>query len=69
MAGQRGVPSSPAGWIITTARNKAVDRLRQDASRENRHAAAALLQAEDEPVEEEGPVRDDRLRLIFTCSR
>jgi RNA polymerase sigma-70 factor (ECF subfamily) len=61
-----GVPPSPAGWIITTARNRAIDRLRREASREDRHAQAALLHARDEPVEE-GPVRDDRLRLIFTC--
>jgi RNA polymerase sigma-70 factor, ECF subfamily len=61
-----GLPPSPAGWIITTARNRAIDRLRREASREDRHAQAALLQAGDEPVEE-GPVRDDRLRLIFTC--
>jgi RNA polymerase sigma-70 factor (ECF subfamily) len=61
-----GLPPSPAGWIITTARNRAIDRLRREASREDRHAQAALLQAGREPIEE-GPVRDDRLRLIFTC--
>ena len=61
-----GLPPSPAGWIITTARNRAVDRLRREASRADRHAQAALLHARDEPVEE-GPVPDDRLRLIFTC--
>ncbi|MGW8951150.1 RNA polymerase sigma factor [Streptomyces sp. NPDC055709] len=61
-----GLPPSPAGWIITTARNRAVDRLRREASREDRHAQAALLFAADEPAEE-GPVRDDRLRLIFSC--
>jgi RNA polymerase sigma-70 factor (ECF subfamily) len=62
-----GVPPSPAGWIITTARNRAIDRLRREASRDDRHAQAALLHARDQPVEEEGPVRDERLRLIFTC--
>jgi RNA polymerase sigma-70 factor (ECF subfamily) len=61
-----GLPPSPAGWIITTARNRAIDRLRREASREDRHAQAALLHARDEPSEE-GPVLDDRLRLIFTC--
>ena len=61
-----GLPPSPAGWIITTARNRAIDRLRREASREDRHAQAALLHARGEPAEE-GPVRDDRLRLIFTC--
>jgi RNA polymerase sigma-70 factor (ECF subfamily) len=61
-----GLPPSPAGWIITTARNRAIDRLRREASREDKHAQAVLLHAQDEPVEE-GVVRDDRLRLIFTC--
>ena len=61
-----GLPPSPAGWIITTARNRAIDRLRREASREDRHAQAALLHARDDPPEE-GAVRDDRLRLIFTC--
>jgi RNA polymerase sigma-70 factor, ECF subfamily len=61
-----GPPPSPPGWIITTARNRAIDRLRREASREDRHAQAALLHARDEPAQE-GPVRDDRLRLIFTC--
>ena len=63
---EAGLPPSPAGWIITTARNKAVDRLRREASRNDRHAQAALLHARDEPATE-GAVRDDRLRLIFTC--
>ena len=61
-----GMPPSPAGWIITTARNRAIDGLRREASREDRHAQAALVHAADEPAEE-GAVRDDRLRLIFTC--
>jgi RNA polymerase sigma-70 factor (ECF subfamily) len=61
-----GLPPSPAGWIITTARNRAIDRLRREASREDRHAQAALLHARSDPPEE-GAVRDDRLRLIFTC--
>jgi RNA polymerase sigma-70 factor (ECF subfamily) len=63
---ETGVPPSPAGWIITTARNRAIDRLRRESSRETRHSEAALLYASDAPAEE-GPVRDDRLRLIFTC--
>ncbi|WP_339127600.1 sigma-70 family RNA polymerase sigma factor [Streptomyces sp. f51] len=61
-----GIPPSPAGWIITTARNRAVDRLRRESTRAARHAEAARLHAPDDPVQE-GPVRDDRLRLIFTC--
>jgi len=61
-----GLPPSPAGWIITTARNRAIDRLRRESSLQDRHAQAALLHARAEPAEE-GAVRDDRLRLIFTC--
>jgi RNA polymerase sigma-70 factor (ECF subfamily) len=61
-----GLPPSPAGWIITTARNRAIDRLRRECAREDKHAQAALLHSETEPVEE-GAVPDDRLRLIFTC--
>ncbi|MGW5431298.1 RNA polymerase sigma factor [Streptomyces sp. NPDC004059] len=73
---ESGVPPSPAGWIITTARNRAIDRLRRESSRDARHAEAARLyaphpytpdpHASAEPSEE-GPVQDDRLRLIFTC--
>ena len=77
-----GLPPSPAGWIITTARNRAIDRLRREvslrlrheallrfgheASRDDRHAQAVLLLAVNEPPEED-VVTDDRLRLIFTC--
>ena len=62
-----GLPPSPQGWIVLTARRRAIDRLRREASRADRHAAAALAHVRDEP-EEQGPVRDDRLRLIFTCA-
>ena len=61
-----GIPPAPAAWIITTARNRAIDRFRREAALAGKHAQAALLQAENEPLQE-GPVRDDRLRLIFTC--
>jgi RNA polymerase sigma-70 factor (ECF subfamily) len=63
---ESGLPPSPAGWIITTARNRAIDRLRREAARADKHAQAALLHERAAPVEE-GPVRDERLRLIFTC--
>ncbi|TYB58094.1 RNA polymerase sigma factor [Nonomuraea sp. PA05] len=62
---QDGTPPSPAGWIITTARNRAIDRLRRESARRDKHAQAVLLHAPAEPPEE-GPVHDDRLRLIFT---
>ncbi|WP_216895328.1 RNA polymerase sigma factor [Nocardia alni] len=61
-----GVPPSPPGWIITTARNRAIDRLRREAARPDKYAQAAMLHAQDEPIEVSA-VRDDRLRLIFTC--
>src|SRR5262245_521231 len=65
-----GLPPSPAGWIITTARNRAIDRHRREASRAERQAQAALLagggRPEDEPAQVSS-VHDDRLRLIFTC--
>ena len=76
-----GVPPSPAGWIITTARHRAIDRLRREASREDKHAQAAQLAAarsgsgpapaaeEQFLAEQSGmdDVDDDTLRLIFTC--
>jgi RNA polymerase sigma-70 factor (ECF subfamily) len=68
-----GLPPSPVGWIITTARNRAIDRLRREASRDDRHAQSALLFAREEidasgpPPDEEDVMRDERLRLIFTC--
>jgi RNA polymerase sigma-70 factor (ECF subfamily) len=61
-----GAPPNPGGWIVTTARNQAIDRLRREGSRLDRHAQAALIHSRDDPLEV-GPVRDDRLRLIFTC--
>ncbi len=69
-----GVPPNPGGWITTTARNKALDRLRRESSRYGREAQAVLLQTQASPGEsglactaEVAPVPDDRLRLIFTC--
>ncbi|MCX5065739.1 RNA polymerase sigma factor [Micromonospora lupini] len=60
------LPPNPGAWIVTTARNRAVDRLRRESTREARHAQALLLHQQDEP-QEVGPVKDDQLRLIFTC--
>jgi len=61
-----GVPPSPVGWLVTTARNRAIDRMRREGSREQRHAAAAEL-LDREPPDEDSVVNDDRLRLVFTC--
>ncbi|HEY2080346.1 MAG TPA: sigma-70 family RNA polymerase sigma factor [Streptosporangiaceae bacterium] len=62
-----GAPPNPGGWIVTTARNKTLDRLRRESSRACRESQAALLQVSDPPAEEATIVQDDQLRLIFTC--
>ncbi|HEX4127652.1 MAG TPA: sigma-70 family RNA polymerase sigma factor [Acidimicrobiales bacterium] len=62
-----GLPPSPAGWIITTARRRVLDRLRREASRADWQEKAAALLAPTEEIEEESAVPDERLRLIFTC--
>ncbi len=63
-----GLPPSPAGWIITTARNRATDRAGRESSRQYRHAQAALLNGSDaSQPHQERHVQDDRLSLMFTC--
>jgi RNA polymerase sigma-70 factor (ECF subfamily) len=67
---ESGVPPNPAAWIITTARNRAIDRLRRESSRDDRHARAASLSSREYDtieIDDEGSMRDERLRLIFTC--
>ncbi len=61
-----GLPPSPAGWIITTARHRGIDRMRRESTRDQRQVEAFRLHARENP-EEVGPVADDQLRLIFTC--
>ena len=67
-----GIPPNPAGWIVTTARNRAIDDFRRSARGRELHEQLDAdpgtpqgLGAED--WEEDGPVSDDQLRLIFTC--
>jgi len=65
-----GLPPSPAGWIITTARNRGLNRVRREAARHDKQAQAVQLQAlyeRESSQEDASVVRDDRLRLIFTC--
>jgi len=65
-----GLPPNPGGWITTTARNHAIDRLRRESrGRELLRKVAALSPAAEDPgmPGEEQAVEDDRLRLIFTC--
>lgn len=66
---QDGLPPNPGGWITTTARRKALDRLRRETrGRELHREHALLIPEEDGAVDEEAEVmRDDRLQLIFTC--
>src|SRR2546423_3852725 len=73
----QGVPPNPGGWITTTARNRAIDRLRRESSRTDRQVAAHRLHLDDmEP--DHNPelsdldgfvdvVADDELRLMFLC--
>lgn len=61
-----GIPPSPAGWIITTARRRAIDHLRREATRDERHRAASQLREPE--AEEVGAVPDERLRLMFVCA-
>jgi len=67
-----GIPPSPAGWIVTTARNRAIDDLRRSARGRELHEQLDLVpHASHGPAadnwQESGLVKDDRLRLIFTC--
>jgi RNA polymerase sigma-70 factor (ECF subfamily) len=68
---ETGVPPNPAAWIITTARNRAIDNIRRENKREERHVESMRIDLTREEFEEQfinnGPVRDDQLRLIFTC--
>src|ERR1700722_666925 len=59
-----GVPPSPGAWLTTTANRKAIDRLRREARREEKHKEAMML---SDVLEPKGAIDDDRLRLVFTC--
>jgi RNA polymerase sigma-70 factor (ECF subfamily) len=63
----QGLPPNPGGWITTTARKSAIDRLRRESRGRELLGEVAVLSAGDAEPEEVGPVPDDRLRLIFTC--
>ncbi|GAA2637446.1 sigma-70 family RNA polymerase sigma factor [Actinomadura fulvescens] len=60
-----GVPPNPGAWLTTTANRKAIDRIRRENKRDDKHKEAQLLY--DDPPEPVGAIDDDRLRLIFTC--
>ena len=61
-----GVPPNPGGWLTTTANRKAIDRIRREHKRDDKHREALMLSGDDAP-EPLGAIDDDRLRLIFTC--
>src|SRR5262245_42120294 len=73
----QGVPPNPGGWITTTARNRAIDRLRRESTRTDRHVAALRLEVDDMPPDHNPElddldnfvdvVPDDQLRLMFLC--
>ncbi len=66
-----GLPPNPGGWLVTTARRKAIDRLRRESVRDTKHAQASMLTAYAGSDDPEPPdamaLVDDRLRMIFTC--
>ena len=65
---QDGIPRKPGAWLTTTARNRAIDRLRRDATGASKLEEVAVLSPPDEPSPDNpSGVEDDRLRLIFTC--
>ena len=64
-----GVPANPGGWVVTVARNRALDRLRRESVRPGKELAAVV---DDVRARTDGldvhPVRDDELRMMFTCA-
>ena len=61
-----GIPDRPGAWLLTTTRRKAVDRIRREGKRDEKHASAQLLLAGRDEADMT-TITDDRLRLIFTC--
>ena len=64
-----GEPANPVGWLITTARNRAIDRIRRDRSFavKAEQLARELADQPEENMDDTGTFRDERLELIFTC--
>jgi RNA polymerase sigma-70 factor (ECF subfamily) len=64
---ENGIPDNPAGWLVTTARRKAIDRLRSTAASDRRQRAWGELSIAWDAGDGSEPIADERLRLIFTC--
>ena len=62
-----GVPSNPATWLVTTARNRAIDRIRRDRTRLEKTRLLEVPEAVEDTVDDETTFPDERLELIFTC--
>jgi RNA polymerase sigma-70 factor, ECF subfamily len=64
-----GVPDNPGGWVLTVARNRALDRLRRESVRPGKELAAVVddIRARTDGIDVH-PVRDDELRMMFTCA-
>lgn len=61
-----GVPPNPGAWLTTTANRRAIDRIRRENKRDDRHQEAQMMY-DSAPRESIGAIEDDELRLIFTC--
>jgi len=64
---ESGPPPNPGAWLTTTAANRAIDRIRRESTRDNKHEQAAMINDTDDSAESVSSVVDDRLRLMFTC--
>lgn len=65
-----GIPPNPGAWLTTTAKRKAIDRIRRETRRPDKEGEAHVLltlDATDQPSLDESSITDDRLRMIFTC--
>jgi RNA polymerase sigma-70 factor (ECF subfamily) len=62
-----GVPPNPGAWLTTTAHRKAIDRVRRESRRAEKHKEALMLSDTHDPPVPLGAIDDDRLRLVFTC--
>ena len=65
--GRDGIPPNPRAWLLTTARHRALDRLRREARRTDKETEAVAMLEHDPAPPSDSAVHDDLLRLVFTC--